>query len=273
MNTTGIFDKKLKQGALLVAGLLGFASVSLSAQISVLGNTVEEKVAVPGETYIGTLVIRNLTKTTQPARVYQTDYVFTADGTSRFDAPGSVKRSNARWITPSTTTVMLPPSGEMTISYVVKVPPVDSLNGSYWSTIMVEGASTQASKNGKQQVGLAAVMRYAVQVATHIRETGTKTVAFSNNKFTVAADSTRLLQLDVSNNGGRAYHPKMWVELYDEAGNMKNRLEQQRGLLYPGTSLRQTFVLGKLKPGTYKTIVFADTGDDQISAAQYLLKF
>lgn len=273
MNKVRFPSSRLRTGATLIAALLAFKGASLSAQISVLGNTVEEKTAVPGETYIGTLVIRNLTTTTQPARVYQTDYVFTADGTSRFDKPGTVKRSNAKWITPSTTTVMLPPSGEMTISYVVKVPPVDSLNGTYWSAIMVEGASTQASKNGKQQVGLAAVMRYAVQVATHIRETGSKTVAFANNKFSVAADSTHLLQLDVSNNGARAYHPKMWVELYDAAGNMKNRVEQQRGLLYPGTSLRQTFALGKLKPGSYKAIVFADTGDDQISAAQYLLKF
>jgi hypothetical protein len=267
------FVTRFGKSAVLAACLIVSASAASSAQISVLGNTVEEKTAVPGETYIGTLVIRNLTKTTQPARVYQTDYVFTADGTSRFDTPGSLKRSNAKWITPSTTTVMLPPSGEMTISYVVKVPPIDSLNGSYWSAIMVEGASTQASGNGKQQVGLAAVMRYAVQIATHIRETGSKTVAFSNNKFTVAADATHLLQLDVLNNGARAYHPKMWLELYDADGKMKNRLEQQRGLLYPGTSLRQTFALGKLAPGSYKAIVFADTGDDQISAAQYLLKF
>lgn len=257
----------------LLAGALVVFGRPLQAQIAVLGNTVEERVAVPGETYIGTLVIRNLTKASQPARVYQTDYVFTADGTSRFDAPGTVKRSNAKWITPSTNTVILPPSGEMTISYVVKVPAQDSLAGSYWSAIMVEGASTQAPKNGKQQVGLAAVMRYAVQVATHIRESGSKTVSFSDNKFIALPDGSRALQLDVLNTGTRAYHPKMWVELYDGEGNLKNRVEQQRGLLYPGTSLRQTFALGKLVPASYRAVVFADTGDDEISAAEYRLKF
>lgn len=259
--------------SLVVTVLLLLSSRSLSAQIAVLGNTVEEKIAVPGETYIGTLVIRNLTNSSQPARVYQTDYVFTADGTSRFDSAGTVKRSNAKWITLSTSSVVVPASGEMTISYVVKVPVKDSLTGSYWSAIMVEGASTQSPKNGKAQVGLAAVMRYAVQVATHIRESGVKTVAFSDNAFVTAPDGTRSLKLDVSNTGTRAYHPRMWLELYDTEGNLKNRIEQQRGLLYPGTSLRQVFALGALTAGSYKAVVFADTGDDEISAAEYRLKF
>src|SRR5439155_12856160 len=61
------------------------APVRARAQISVVGNTVEERTAAPGDTYVGTIVVRNLTPQSQPVRIYQSDYSFFADGTSHFD--------------------------------------------------------------------------------------------------------------------------------------------------------------------------------------------
>src|SRR5919204_6452566 len=84
-----------------------------SAQIAVVGNTVEERVSAPGETYTGTIVVRNLTKQDQPVRIYQTDYLFFADGTSHFDSAGTTPRSNAKWITPTVRSLLVPPASEM----------------------------------------------------------------------------------------------------------------------------------------------------------------
>jgi len=70
------------------------------AQIAVIGSTVEERDAAPGQRYEGTIVVRNLTTSPQPVRIYQTDYRFFADGTSHFDSAGSQPRSNARWVRP-----------------------------------------------------------------------------------------------------------------------------------------------------------------------------
>jgi hypothetical protein len=249
------------------------ASLRAGAQIAVLGNTVEEHTASLGESYEGTIVIRNATALAQPVRVYQTDYLFHADGTSAFATPGSTSRSNARWITPSTGSLVLPPSGELTISYVVKVPNVQTLGGTYWSSIMVEAAPTAAPAASRGKVGLSAVLRYAVQISTQIRETGKRSVNFTNQRFVADKDGAQSLVVDVVNNGERAYHPLLWVELYDASGVLKNRVKQQRGLLYPETSLRQTFTLGALPHGTYKALVFADIGEDAISAGQYQLKF
>src|SRR5216117_2281891 len=124
--------------------LLLLAPAVASAQIAVVGSTVEERVSAPGETYTGTIVVRNLTRQDQPVRIYQTDYLFFADGTSHFDDPGTTPHSNAKWITPTVRSLLVPPASEMTVTYSVKVPPTDSLVGSYWSTIMVEGAPTEA---------------------------------------------------------------------------------------------------------------------------------
>src|SRR5213594_2136244 len=163
-----------------------------SAQIAVVGSTVEERLSAPGDTYIGTIVVRNLTRQDQPVRIYQTDYLFFADCTSHFDDPGTTPRSNAKWITPTVRSLLVPPSSEMAVTYSVKVPTSDSLTGTYWSTIMVEGAPTEAgrSSSGRPQIGVGAVMRYAVQVATHIRTSGSRKVSFANSRFLTNPDST-----------------------------------------------------------------------------------
>jgi hypothetical protein len=270
MQLKALFNRKTLRISL---ALSAFVAAPARAQIAVLGNTVEERVLAPGEAYVGTIVIRNVTQVPQPVRVYQTDYTFQADGTSHFDEPGTSKRSNAKWITTSSTSLVLAPSSELTLSYSLKVPTSDSLSGTYWSAIMIEAAPTGAPAAARGRVGLAAVLRYAIQISTQIRETGSRTVSFVNQSFVPEKDGSQTLQVDISNTGDRAYHPSLWVELYDSAGAMRTRVQQQRGLLYPGTSLRQSFALGKLPPGTYKAVVFADIGDDTISAAQYQLKF
>ena len=61
--------------------------------------------------------------------------------------------------------------------------------------------------------------------------------------------------------------------MYDANGALRAKAKQSRGLLYPGTSLRQHFDLGALPAGTYKAVVFADTGEDSVFATQYTITF
>jgi hypothetical protein len=257
--------------ALLMGALMQPARAG--AQIAVVGSTVEEHTAAPGQTYEGTILVRNLTGTPQSVRIYKSDYLFFADGTSHFDDPGTTPRSNANWIKPSATLIVLPPSGEMVLGYTITVPASDTLRGTFWSTLMVEGAPTAPPPAAAKAVGIGAVVRYAVQLATHLPATGTRKVAFTNQVLSTDSTGHRVLEMDVQNTGERAYRPNLWVELYDATGVLRSRREQQRGLLYPGTSLKQRFVFDVLPAGTYKAVVFADSGDDAVFAAQYKLEF
>jgi len=256
--------------ALLCVALLPAAS---RAQISVVGSTVEEHTAAPGQTYEGTILIRNLTAEPQAVRVYQTDYHFFADGTSHFDAASTTPRSNAAWVTPSASSIVIPPNSETTISYSIAVPKIDTLRGTFWSALMVEGAPTAPPAASNKQVGLGAIVRYAVQLATHLPSPGSRKVAFVNQTQSTDSSGHRVVELEVENVGDRGYRPAMWVELYNAAGALLGRREQQRGLLYPGTSLLQRFVFDALPAGSYKAVVFADTGDDAVFATQYKLQF
>src|ERR1700737_1451535 len=161
---------------LLLRGLLpllvrvgGLGAVQrANAQIAVVGSTVEEHTAAPGQSYEGTILIRNLTAQPQAVRIYKSDYLFFANGTSHFDDPATTPRSNANWVKPSATSIVVPPSGEITLGYTITVPAIDTLRGTYWSAIMVEGAPTAPPPATAKSVGIGAVVRYAVQLATHL---------------------------------------------------------------------------------------------------------
>jgi hypothetical protein len=253
------------------------APAAARAQLAVLTSLVEEKTANPGDRYTGRITVRNTSATPQSARIYQTDFRFAADGTSHTDDPGSSPRSNAPWVHPQMARVTIPPGAEVSVPYSVDVPQSDSLRGTFWSMIMIEGAQTSAdvaaAKAGTASVGVASVMRYAVQVATHIGATGSRTVQFTDVGASKNADGGTSLDLTVVDAGERGYRPVLWVEVYDSGGVLRAKGRQSRGLLYPGTSLRQHYDLGALAAGTYKVLVFADTGVEPVFAAQFNVVF
>ena len=264
---------KLSLGAGL---LLGQTPRPALAQIAVLSSTVEERVAFPGDRYSGTIVIGNSTARPQVVRIFQTDYSFLANGTSAFNEPGSTRRSNATWITPQTTRVVVPAGTQIAVPYSVLVPPGDSLTGSYWSAIMVEGApneSAASAKPGAPGVAVGAVIRYAIQVTTHVRDQGARTVRFENEQASATSSNTLMFDVDVANAGERAFRPILWMEVYDADGGLRAKARQSRGLLYPGSSLRQHFDLGILPTGRYKAVLFADTGSDAVFAKQFSINF
>ena len=116
-------------------------------------------------------------------------------------------------------------------------------------------------------------MRYAVQLATHIRTSGSRTVQFGSPAASTATTGTAALDVDMTDTGERGFRPTLWVEVYDAQGTLRAQAKQTRGLLYPGTSLHQHFDLGKLASGTYKAVIFADTGEDAVFATQYTINY
>jgi uncharacterized protein (DUF2141 family) len=98
-------------------------------------------------------------------------------------------------------------------------------------------------------------------------------VRFDKPTATHAANGDAMLDIEVVNTGDRAVRPKMSVEIYDANGALKGKDKQDRGLVYPGTSFKQQFKFGSLPAGTYKVVVFADTGDPTVRASSYTITY
>ena len=260
----------------MIAFLLPF---SLSAQVSIVGELSQDKDVKPGSEYSGSVVIRNDTNEPQEAKVYQTDYSFQWNGSNNYGDPGTLPRSNARWITFSPSFVTLPPLGTVTVNYTLTIPKDTVLSGTYWSMLMVEGVprgsaeSSMPQKDQKAQMGIMQTIRYGIQIASTIANTGSKKIRFLAANIFAKEDGKRILQIDIENTGDIGIRPDVYVELFSDQGVSLGKFPGVKYRMYPGTSVRQSIDVSSIAKGTYKALVVVDTGGDDVFGSQYTLKF
>lgn len=251
---------------LIVATLTGHAL----ADISVTSSLSQFHDVVPGEGVENSISIRNSGSADAVIRLYQTDYLFFADGRYSYGEPGTVSRSNAAWITLSTHGLTIPAGETVAVPYEVRVPDDQNLFGSYWSAIMVEEV-TSPTPQGEGPVTVRTVVRYAVQVATEFGETGDSLLNFTNPSLLDTEAGGQLLQVDAENVGEQSIRASFYAELYDDQGALVARIDGRPRRTYPGTSIRQRFDLGPLVAGRYTALVVADGGGDELFGAQFTL--
>lgn len=271
-----------EQFAPLIAALFIACAPGAPAQVSIIGDLSQDHDGRPGESYNGSILVKNDSNEPQEAKIYQTDYLFSWDGTNDYAEAGTTPRSNARWVSYSPSFLVIPPQGSVTVNFTVAVPKTPDgkeLVGTYWSMLMVEGIarespeSTLAKKNRKPEMGVRQTLRYGIQIATHIEGTGKRSIRFIQAKLVRGERGESLLQVDLEDNGTLGFKPDVYVELFDGKGVSQGKFPGQRYRLYPGTSVRQTIGLKGIGTGTYKALVVVDAGGDDVYGAQYTLEF
>lgn len=251
--------------------------VSAVAGVSVTSGLTYERMAESGNAYQGAIQLQNTGEGPQEVKIYQTDYLFFCDGRNIYGDPGKDPRSNADWITFSPRRLIVPPRSKTMVNYTVQVPDDQGLTGTYWSMLMIEGisaASPEASgkKRDEINVGISQVMRYGLQMITQIGDTGTTQLKFVRTKV-LKKDEKRILQIDMENIGEKWLRPDLWAELYNDKGISTGKLPGKKSRIYPGTSARFMIDLSRVPPGTYKALVVADCGGDDLFGTSYTLKF
>jgi len=261
---------------LLFLFLLIFMSqdISVFSQIYISSSMTQRESASYGQTYYGSIKIMNAGTKNEIVRLYKNDYQFYADGTNIYGEPGSTSRSNANWIQLIQEEVTIAPSKEAEIRYTVKVPPEESLVGTYWSLVMVQAITDTIFDPEKDtdSLGISTGVRYGVQIVTNIGETGEPDLLFSNPSMN-QQESTYLLQVDTENTGERYISFIPYVDLYSDRGLYIGRFESRRRGLYPGTSVRIQIPFPDVLPGKYRAQVIADGGDNDLFGVIYALEF
>ena len=249
--------------------------VSSFASIQVTSGLIRTKTVQPGETFDGTVVIRNTDARPAQVRIRQSDYQSFADGRNIYADPGSTPHSNANWISIAPSQLTVGGNEAVTVNYKARVPLDAKLAGTYWSLLLVEPVAPPAPEakgaQGEVAVGLQTVIRFGVQIITEIGVTGTHTMKIGD-KALLHEDGRRSLKLDFQNTGERDMIPSVGVELYGQDGVLFGKFEGGRKRIYPGGSARYRVDLTNVPRGKYVAMVIADTGDINVMGAQYELE-
>lgn len=238
-------------------------TIFTNANILVLNGLTHESTGELGTKYKDRIEIQNNGSEERSVRVYLRDYWFSYTGESRHDEPGTLGRSNAAWVNFSPHLLTLQPNEKAFVDFEVSVPQIDSLKGTYWSVIMVEGIVPPDTVASSRGVKINTAIRYAVQIITNIGETGTKDLQFLGLELN--NDGTNnLLNVAVENTGECILRPEISLEVFDENGISQGIFKADRRKTLPGTSISTALVLEGIKPGNYTAILVADCDEDHI---------
>jgi hypothetical protein len=245
--------------------------IRLDAGITIEGPLTHERIVQPGESFRGTIAIRNTGERAAEVKVYRTDYSFAADGRNDYGPPGRLVRSNADWLHLGREQITVAARSLVNLNYELRVADDATLNGTYWSMVMVEPVSAREStldpREGEVHAQLTQVMRYAIQMVTHISDSGSRALAFSDPQL-VKTKGQRLFNLDVENTGERWLRPQLWLELFDRNGRPVGKFGGAQKRIYPATSVRYQTDLSEVPIGRYRMLIVADGGGNDLFGSQ-----
>jgi len=216
-----------------------------------------------GQVVRGFIEIQNAGFQQQAVRVYQKDYAFTHDGAVFYNEPNTNERSNAKWIDFSPSYMELDPQQKSVINYEVTIPEGADLLGSYWSVLMVEGILPVQPELPQSGLNISTVMRYAIQIATNIGDSGVNNLEFVEAKLD-RIDGQKVGSVALINNGERLLIPEVSIELFDAEGQSVRVIKTPRKKIYPGTSARFLLALEDLPKGEYEAVVLADCSEADV---------
>jgi len=184
-----------------------------------------------GEIVRGVIEVQNTGFETKAVRVYQKDYLFSHSGEIFYNEPNSNPRSNAQWIDYSPSYLELAPQQKTVINYEITIPTGQELSGSYWSVLMVEGILPIAPELPKSGLNISTIMRYAVQIATNIGESGTNNLEFVEAKLD-KIDGNPVGSIALVNSGERLLVPEVSIELFNEEGQSVSIVKATKQLFW-----------------------------------------
>jgi len=262
----------MKAARILVLVLtISLLPLFVNAGIQVLGKMIYKNTAQKGETYSIVIKVNNRGYDDQEVHIYQTDYLYDYTGNSFYNEPGTHARSNAQWIDYSPKTIILKGNEKQSVLLEVTVPQSDTLVGTFWSLIMVEGI-TPIDPNAKGQLNIHESIRTAIQIVTNIGNTGTGELEFQNPGI-VTEDDKLFFDFVLLNTGQRLISPDVSMELFDaQTGESIKVLKAPRNGMYPTTSTKWRFALDGIPKKTYKAVIVADGAGDDVFGLEYTLE-
>ena len=266
------FGMKTLKILLLLLPAFGMFPFHADAGFEIIGSLTNKYSARKGEKYSAEIKIHNTGKEQQEVQIYQRDYLFNYKGDSFYNAPGSNQRSNAKWIQYGPKTLILKGEETRNVHFEVTVPANDTLVGTYWSVLMVEGV-TPPDPNAKGQLKIRTTVRYAVQIVTTIGQTGTGLLEFQHPVLS-KKNNQSFFDVVLLNTGQRLISPKISMEIFDvETGKSVKVIKIPRKNIYPTTSFQCRFPLEGLPSSkNYQAVIVADGSGDDVFGLEYTLK-
>lgn len=260
---------KRLQKLVWIAGLISI-SITTSASVEVVGSLKHKKQCSPGDVIKGEIKVQNSDDEKQEIRIYQTDLLYNHEDFTMYEEAETHQRSNKAWVKFSPQTAILQGHEVRYIQYEITIPEDDSICGTYWSIIMVEGVNP-LDPDLSGELNITTITRYAIQMITEAGDRGEGLLEFLRPTLIQEGQNLQLA-VDIVNKGERYISPGVSMELYDEDGISVKKITAAAKGLFPTTSARFRLDLTGLKSNhTYQCLIVAAGKDEDVFGLEYTL--
>ena len=229
-----------------------------------------------GETATEYINIHNPENKQLQVKITQADYLYNAADENWYLEAGKFNRSNANWISVSQN-ISLNVYESISLPVHISIPNDNKLIGSYWSVIFIENSEPPSTEHLEQQTeNILFAYRYAIQIVSNIKETGTIDIGFKNFAVgTINQTTQNIVYFDLKNNGTQWINASLKIDIFDNNTNFIGTFYANNQRVYPGLEKRISIPLIPLKstdkgvPVTYYAILVADCGNNKIFGHQF----
>jgi len=129
----------------------------------------------------------------------------------------------------------------------------------------------QPDRLKKDLLNISTLIRYGVQIVTHIGDSGEKNLKVLNKRLTRDENNNYIFLLELQNTGERWLLPRISLELYNETGILVKKITGEKVRLYPETSVSYRINLGDITEDKYQAFVLINNEIDSIWGGVYNL--
>lgn len=235
------------------------------AAIVVLNGLTHTHSLIHGKKTTGKVQIRN--QSTKPTRVliYKQDLIAACGQNVNYVDPNGFRQSLSPWLSTTVDEKLLGPNEEYVLFYAIELNDQESLKGSFWSVLMIEG--TDPVKEEKNEgLKINSVMRYAIQIIADVGTEESPKLGFEDIQLKTIDKESQKVTIRLKNEGLFSTKAKLILEIYDEEGEKIKTLDGTSKRIYPQSCNEFEIELKGIKKGKYEGILIADNSKDLFGA-------
>ncbi|WP_341200441.1 hypothetical protein [Croceibacter atlanticus] len=241
-----------------------FSLQVIHSNVVIINGLTHSFSGVSGQTFQGQIILANTSNEEQRVTFELNEAIYNCDQGRVFIANANHKNSSTAWFTSAVNSKVLAPKERFTYKYSITIPEDNTLNGSYWTTLMVN-VDKPIKEEVVANIGLDTKIRYAVRLLTDVNINEEVLLDFESVNLNLnPINNKKQLDINVLNQSGFIENVKLSLEIYDSFGTKVLDTKTKRAKVFPEVCRNYSLDISGLKEGIYQCIVIADSRDEYI---------
>ncbi|RIA08550.1 hypothetical protein OE09_0365 [Flavobacteriaceae bacterium MAR_2010_72] len=236
----------------------------MQANVVIINGLTHSFSGVSGQTFQGQIMLANTSNVDQRVTFDLSEAIYTCADGRVFTKETMHENSSTNWFESSTMDKVLAPKEKYIYKYSITIPNDATLNGSYWTTLMVN-VDKPIREEVVSSIGLDTKIRYAIRLLTDVNVKEEVDIDFEGVNLSInSVNRKRQLEIKVLNQSIFIENVKLSLEIFDTYGNLLLDTETKRAKVFPEVCRDFIIDVSKLPQGTYQCVVMADSRDEYV---------